>query len=432
MRNVGLMLFAIAVISQPLFAVEMQKVWQLSPGIDATRYSGMSISPDGKYILVISGNRVWLFSKEGAYTWHEAQLDFSSGAMASNGYAAVISREGYLKLLDNRSNALWRSSISPLSKVLDVASDGLSVSVMVLTDRVLVYDKKGEIKLSYKDFIPAKGAVSANGQQLIISSGSVVRILQKTSTGDLKYRDHTVESEVLDVAISSNGRYAAAGSGDTVYVFDESGILSWKYKIGGKIFDVSIDDDGNVVVGASDLSVYYLDFAGTLKQKVYMSSIAGIAVSNDGVAKTERIGANIEISYWSVPRLAQRYKITVLANSIDSGGAVSFVEFLKNKNYEVAIINASEFGKHKKEKFIVVLGGPDAPEGIGTIVREVLSESEQNAIRENGSAKMYTKSNVWMYGQVVLVVAGSDRSGTKKAHEENVDKVDERAREAQS
>lgn len=128
-----------------------------------------------------------------------------------------------------------------------------------------------------------------------------------------------------------------------------------------------------------------------------------------------------------------RLKVVVVANSIDASLASDFFGFLKNKGKEVINVNASDFGSYSKEKFIVILGGPDAPEGIGAIVRQVLGESEQKEVREKGSVKMYVKPNVFAHGQVVFVLAGSDRYNTRKAHEENRDvmhgKIAEEGRE---
>jgi len=116
-------------------------------------------------------------------------------------------------------------------------------------------------------------------------------------------------------------------------------------------------------------------------------------------------------------------KIVVLANSIDYANAQDFFGFLGNRGIEVVHSTASEFESYKSEKFVVILGGPDAPEGVGDIVSEVLGESEEEAIRESGSRKMYSKTNVWGQGQRVFVIAGSGRDQTKMAHEDNRDSV---------
>ncbi len=125
-------------------------------------------------------------------------------------------------------------------------------------------------------------------------------------------------------------------------------------------------------------------------------------------------------------------RIVVLANSIDFELASDFYGFLGNKGMEVIHSTPDDFDQYKEEKFIVILGGPDAPEGIGEIVQEILSEDEQNTIREKGKRKKYVKTNPWglKKGQRVTVLAGSDRNQTKKSHEENQDAVSTEAEEA--
>jgi hypothetical protein len=112
-------------------------------------------------------------------------------------------------------------------------------------------------------------------------------------------------------------------------------------------------------------------------------------------------------------------KIVVLANSIDYGLASDFFNFLENNGFETVHATVDDFVSYKEEKFIVILGGPDAPEGVGEIVQEVLSEVEENSIREVGARKKYARTNMWIQGQRVMVIAGSNRQETKNAHEEN-------------
>ncbi len=125
-------------------------------------------------------------------------------------------------------------------------------------------------------------------------------------------------------------------------------------------------------------------------------------------------------------------RIVVLANSIDFELASDFYGFLGNKGMEVIHSNATDFEQYKEEKFIVILGGPDAPEDIDDIVQDILSLSEQNAIREKGNRQKYVLINPWgrKKGQRVTILAGSDRNQTKKSHEENQDAVSTEAEEA--
>ncbi len=121
---------------------------------------------------------------------------------------------------------------------------------------------------------------------------------------------------------------------------------------------------------------------------------------------------------------AQQYpekpKIVVLASSIDFGLAIDFFRFLRDKGVELIHTDASNFDKYKEENFIIILGGPDAYEGVGEIVREYLTVEEQNWLRQEDNRKMFVKTKD---RQLICIIAGSDRDMTKKAEEENQEKI---------
>ncbi len=123
-------------------------------------------------------------------------------------------------------------------------------------------------------------------------------------------------------------------------------------------------------------------------------------------------------------------RVIVLANSIDFELATDFFGFLGNMGIEVIHSTAGDFEQYKEEKFIVILGGHEAYEGVGDIVKGILTPQEMKYIWTQGNRKMYVKTNVWTNGQVVRVIAGSDRYQTKKSHEENRDNVSSGAVEA--
>ncbi|MEE8168122.1 MAG: hypothetical protein V3T58_04550 [Candidatus Hydrothermarchaeales archaeon] len=140
----------------------------------------------------------------------------------------------------------------------------------------------------------------------------------------------------------------------------------------------------------------------------------------------------ISVAFFSVSVLAQqdKPKSVVLANSIDYELASDFFEFLRNRGIEVIHSAAADFGQYKETKFIVILGGHEAYEGVGDIVKGILTPQEMKYIKSEGNRKMYIKTNVWAMGQVVMVIAGSDRHQTKKSHEENRNSVSSAAVEA--
>jgi hypothetical protein len=114
-----------------------------------------------------------------------------------------------------------------------------------------------------------------------------------------------------------------------------------------------------------------------------------------------------------------RPRLVLLANSIDYSLSSNLTALLKAHGIGITYINATNFSSYNTSKFVVILGGPDAYEGVGEIVREVLDEGEQGWLREKGNRGMYVKTNVWAMGQTVMVIAGSDREHTMLAVEEN-------------
>ena len=53
-------------------------------------------------------------------------------------------------------------------------------------------------------------------------------------------------------------------------------------------------------------------------------------------------------------------------------------------NFDIAYTSALEFPQHMTESRILVIGGPDAYEGVGEIAREVLVKEDQNFLRLGG------------------------------------------------
>ncbi|MCK4432865.1 MAG: right-handed parallel beta-helix repeat-containing protein [Methanomicrobia archaeon] len=112
-------------------------------------------------------------------------------------------------------------------------------------------------------------------------------------------------------------------------------------------------------------------------------------------------------------------QITLVANTIDYELAGEFIEFLDMNNVLITPISAADFPDHQEDKIILILGGPDAYDGIGYIVQNTLDGNEIDLIRKEGNFAMFIKTNIWKDGQLVLVLAGSDRDLTKAAWMEN-------------
>lgn len=107
-------------------------------------------------------------------------------------------------------------------------------------------------------------------------------------------------------------------------------------------------------------------------------------------------------------------KAILLANAIDFTRAKSLVEHLEDNGYEVIHVAASEFDEYTTEPLIIILGGADAPEGVGDVVRSILDEREQQLTRLG--VHFFEKEDVWAPNQKVFLFTGKDRDQTKEAH----------------
>ncbi|RMF91219.1 MAG: hypothetical protein D6733_01705 [Methanobacteriota archaeon] len=112
-------------------------------------------------------------------------------------------------------------------------------------------------------------------------------------------------------------------------------------------------------------------------------------------------------------------RIVVLANSIDYSLAAGFFGFLEGRGFDVVHVTAADFDQYKTEPFIVILGGPDAPEGVGEVVQGILTMAEGESIRKAGARRLYIKTDRWTSGQKVAVIAGSNRQETAMAEDES-------------
>lgn len=116
--------------------------------------------------------------------------------------------------------------------------------------------------------------------------------------------------------------------------------------------------------------------------------------------------------------------LVLVANSIDYPLALDFAEFLEER-FNLVSVGPGEFDSYRFSTRIVILGGPDAYEGIGNITKWVLSSEEQEETRKVGSHAMYIKEDIFTPGQKVIVIAGAMRNETRLAHMENRENVAE-------
>lgn len=109
--------------------------------------------------------------------------------------------------------------------------------------------------------------------------------------------------------------------------------------------------------------------------------------------------------------------VAIVANTIDEGLAGNFISYLNGEGITANTYSAGAIPKDAD--FIIILGGPDASQGVGSLVGEALKPSEYQQIRISGASKMFTAEGVWKDGQKVVVLAGYNRQATQQAEADN-------------
>ncbi len=88
------------------------------------------------------------------------------------------------------------------------------------------------------------------------------------------------------LSLSKDGRYLAAGSGDTnIYLLDMDGEKIWSHKTGGLVKNVAITANGSNVAASSDTLIYYMDFKGkpAWRYDIGAKDASYIALSDSGM-----------------------------------------------------------------------------------------------------------------------------------------------------
>ncbi len=108
--------------------------------------------------------------------------------------------------------------------------------------------------------------------------------------------------------------------------------------------------------------------------------------------------------------------VTVVGNSIDLALSRGYIDNLAASGINVSAITAADLPAHKGDANIMILGGQNAPEGIGPIVGDLLTESEKKQVLASPDAKIVVIiANAWATKQKVMIFAGYEKAETRKA-----------------
>lgn len=111
--------------------------------------------------------------------------------------------------------------------------------------------------------------------------------------------------------------------------------------------------------------------------------------------------------------------VIVLTNSIDYSLAGGLFDFLIREGLHLEFHSSSAFYKYKDSRYILILGGPEAYEGVGEIAASIINSTEEDVVLKEGGALFSIKEDLWSKNQKIILAAGFNRELTQKAHTED-------------
>jgi hypothetical protein len=117
------------------------------------------------------------------------------------------------------------------------------------------------------------------------------------------------------------------------------------------------------------------------------------------------------------------WRVTVLANSIDSGMASDFYSFLQSQGISPVKADAKTFDILKDSANVVILGGQNSPEGVGAVSAAILSQAQQGSLLMNGSSGAFSREGVFAAGQKLYIFAGNEAPDTRRAWQDNKERL---------
>lgn len=138
--------------------------------------------------------------------------------------------------------------------------------------------------------------------------------------------------------------------------------------------------------------------------------------------KTISILLLLALSLSFVPGVIAQGNVAVVANSIDLGMNPDLISLLRKNNLMVDYFGVKDSG-YTAYDYIIILGGPDSEEHTGDLSKRILSETDQNTLRNGDYKLIYETSDFFKMKQKVFVLAGSDRDFTKVAVDQYTSQV---------
>ena len=122
----------------------------------------------------------------------------------------------------------------------------------------------------------------------------------------------------------------------------------------------------------------------------------------------------LALSFSFAPGTMAQGKVALVANSIDIEMNPGLISLLREANLTVDYFETNDNG-YTAYDYIIILGGPDSEGQTGELAKRILTENDQNTLRNRKYRLIYETSDFFKVDQKVFVLAGSDRDFTKVA-----------------
>ncbi|MBU7044431.1 MAG: hypothetical protein HXS47_12645 [Theionarchaea archaeon] len=137
-----------------------------------------------------------------------------------------------------------------------------------------------------------------------------------------------------------------------------------------------------------------------------------------------RCGGELSTDTRRIPVFAPFRGVVLVCNSIDYDLTGKVMEsLLEDLHIPIITISPREFQYYRWfSPRIILLGGHQAPEGMGDIVATILTEPEKQMIEKTGPY-MFSADDLDFRNQSIIVLAGADREGTNSIALTRIDDI---------
>ena len=238
-----------------------------------SRLDDIHLSKSGSYVVVGSRDTyTYFFDNTGLLLWRSKADSRIREVATSTSANYVVSASGSkdIFLHDNyssnmRGSVSWRHQLGGDITTLAISSDGHYIAAGATDNFFYYYDKLGKLhwKHSVENQINAI-ALAPRGDYIAlgVEGGTYPgQVCLYSAAQGLLWRYLTGAQGVKDVAITTNGRYIVAGTGDgVVSLFHQKEKLLWKRKLAATVNRVRVSARGRyIAVGSDDGRLYMFD-----------------------------------------------------------------------------------------------------------------------------------------------------------------------------